>query len=95
MDYTALITQVGFPSVILYICIKEFFSYLKSRKPEGQKTEYNSEAILEQLTKMNDNHLSHVESAIRDGNKEIVAAINAGNIKMVELLGEIKGNLQK
>ena len=70
-------------------------------KPEN-KTEFNSEAILDELVKMNGNHLVHVESAIREGNKEVATAINAsitsqnaGNLMLAQALGKIEGLLEK
>lgn len=95
MDYLALITQVGFPSFITYLIIKEGFAYLRSRKDGGKDTEFNSKAILDELVKMNNNHLHSLEDAIQNGNKEIVKAITDGNFKMVEILGEIRGSLRK
>lgn len=93
MDYTSIITQIGFPSFICYILIKEVIVPLVKKKEN--KTEFNSEAILNQLTLMNSNHLHSIEEAINSGNKDIVRTINDGNNKMVETLGEIKGILSK
>lgn len=68
MDYIALISQVGFPSFMLYLLIKEVVVPLV-KKPEKDKTEFNGKAILEELVKMNGNHLTHVEQAIREQTK--------------------------
>lgn len=47
-----------------------------------------------QLELMNSNHLHSIEICIKDGNANIVSAINDGNMKMIEKLGEICGKLK-
>jgi len=85
--------QLGALAIIVLFAIKEGFAFLKSRKnPNSSSTDT---AILNELRAMNNNHLHSVEKAINDGNARIVEAITNGNIKMIELLGEIKGNLNK
>lgn len=89
-------TNLGAVAVIFLFAVKEFFSYLKSRKngesPPG--TPLSNEVVME-LKRMNDNHLHTLTDTVRDGNEKIVQTINDGNLKIVEALGEIKGQLKK
>lgn len=91
------ILQLGAVAVIFLFAVKEFFSYLKSRKEGGGngKEVYMNQAILKELQTMNTNHLHSLQEAINDGNNRIVDAINNGNSKQIELLGEIKGKLDR
>lgn len=62
----------------------------------------NDSKLLEQVTKMNNNHLTHLESAIReqtklfqeDHNKNI-EAITGGNNKNLEVLFQIKAGVDQ
>ncbi len=85
--------QLGAVAVIFLFAVKEFFSYLKSRKDNGSKPVL--EDMLKELRVMNENHLHSLKDAINDGNARIVEAINDGTVKQVELLGEIKGKLDR
>ncbi len=76
---------------IITLLVREGFSYLKYKKNGGSDS-LNRE-IFDELKLMNNNHLHSIEKAINDGNADIVRAINDGNRQTVELLGEIKGNL--
>jgi len=93
---TENLLQLGAVAVIFLFAVKEFFSYLKSRK-EGNVTPNNviMEDMLKELRDMNENHLRSLKDVINDGNVRIVKAINDGTIKQIELLGEIKGKLDK
>lgn len=85
--------QLGAVAVIFLFAVKEFFSYLKSRKDNSSKPVM--EDMLKELRVMNENHLHSLKDAINDGNARIVEAINDGTVKQVELLGEIKGKLDR
>ena len=91
------ILQVGAVAVIFLFAIKEYFSWQKSRKENGNSAKGNEvmEAMLKELRNMNENHLHSLKDAINSGNDRIVDAINRGNLKQIELLGEIKGKLSK
>ena len=84
---------------IITLVIRELFAYLKSRKEgnsadtlSGQGNQLNS-LILAELTKMNNNHLHTIQEVLESGNARLIDAIHNDNTKMIELLGEIKGNL--
>ena len=89
--------ELGAVAVIFLWSIKEFFSYLKSRKEvsNGESTIATNGLILKELQLMNNNHLHSLKDAIELGNTRVVGAINEGNIRQIELLGEIKGQLSK
>lgn len=85
------ILQLGAMAVLSLFAVKEFFAYLKSRKEGGGNSVM--EAMLKELRSMNENHLHDLKNAINLGNDRIVDAVNSGNVKQIELLGEIKGKL--
>lgn len=87
------ILNIGAVAVIFLFAVKEFFSYLKSRKDNESKPVM--EDMLKELRVMNENHLHSLKDAINDGNARIVEAINDGTVKQIELLGEIKGKLDR
>lgn len=94
------ILNLGAIGIIFVFAVKEFFSYLKAKKLENGTPGTNggptfNQAIFQELQKMNSNHLHSIKEAIETGNREIVAAINSGNLKMIELLGEIKGRQER
>ena len=88
--------QLGAVAVIFLFAVKEFFSYLKVKKMNGK--DYGNgmnKEILKELQTMNSNHLVTLTKAINDGNKDIVFAIHSKDGQMLEILGEIKGNLNR
>lgn len=92
------LVQLGAVAVIFLFAVKEFFAYLKSRKDVGGtngKEIYLNQAILKELQMMNTNHLHSLQEAISDGNNRIVDAINNSGSRQIELLGEIKGKLNR
>jgi hypothetical protein len=88
--------QIGAIGAVFYCAIREFFAYLRSRKQaeNGQNTGIN-ESMLAELQKLNGNHLHSIESAITTGNDRLIDAIHSDNLKIIELLGEIKGRLAR
>ncbi len=85
--------QLGAVAVLFAIAIREFFGYLKAKKTVGNGENLNPK-ILKELQSMNDNHLCSIKDAVVDGNKEVVAAVNEGNLKMAEFIGEMRGRLK-
>ena len=85
--------QLGSIAAIFIIAIREFFNYLKAKKNGNGEMITADIKVFEELKRMNNNHLHSIESAIIEGNKEIVRSINDGNLRTIQLLGEIKGNL--
>ena len=83
--------QLGAVAVIFLFAIKEFFAFMRSRKNGNG---FN-EKILNELRTMNSNHLSGIYKAIDDGNKKLTESMHNDNIRIIELLGEIKGKLSK
>ena len=83
------IANLGALAIIVLFTIKELFAWLKTRKNGGT---FN-EVIFKELQTMNNNHLHSIQNAIEQGNERLITTIHSDNTKMVELLGEIKGNL--
>lgn len=82
--------QLGAMGIILLFTIRELFAYLKLKK-NGNGT-YN-DAILNELRTMNENHLHSIQKSLEQGNERLIDVIHADNTRMIEILGEIKGNL--
>ena len=83
-DETTL--QLGAMGIILLFTIRELFAYLKAREqvksaPEASAT--FSKEILSELQILNNNHLHTLQDSL-----------HSDNVKIIELLGEIKGSLQ-
>jgi hypothetical protein len=94
------ILQLGALGIILFFAIKEFFSYLKTRK--NGVSNGVSKDILKALEEQNENHLKHINEDISGlcnkleiGNKDIVKAITDMHTELAGVLGEIKGLLSK
>ena len=86
--------DVGAIAVIFAFCVKEFFTYLKNKK-NGNSNGVISQAILGELTRMNNNHLEHIQDCMVQNNKDLIKAIHDDNTKMIEILGRIDGKLSK
>ena len=88
--------QLGALGIILVFAIREFFSYLKTRKDSNNVVAGNdmSSLILKELQTMNTNHLHTLQETIESGNARLVDSIHNDNTRIIELLGEIKGHLQ-
>ena len=87
--------QLGAVAIIFLFAIKEFFSWQKSRRAGNGNNNSVMESMLKELQIMNDNHLHALKDAINTGNDRIVGAINDGNVKQIEILGEIRGKLSR
>lgn len=88
--------NLGALAIIFIFAVKEFFSYLKSRKENGNgRGNEVMLSILKELKAMNENHLHTLTDAINNGNNRVVDAISHNNANIVELIGEIKGRLEK
>lgn len=88
--------QLGAVAVLFAVAIREFFGYIKVRRENqnGHGGGMNIQ-ILKELQTMNNNHLSSLKQAIENGNSRLIDAIHQDNTKIIELLGEIKGNLNQ
>ena len=95
------ILQLGAVAIIFLFAIREFFAWLKIRNGSNTADKLSGEGndtsvlILQELQKMNSNHLHSLEEAIKNGNDRIVDAINAGNIKSLEILYRLEGMMDK
>ncbi len=90
------ILQLGAVAIIFLFAIKEFFAYLKAKKNgNGAENSKFNEAILLELQRMNSNHLHSIQEAIEKGNERLVDVIHGDNVKMIEILGELKGLSRK
>jgi hypothetical protein len=85
------ITQLGAVAIIFLFCIREFFIYIKQRKISPLNG--SGKDILKELQLMNNNHLNEICEKMEEGNIRLINTIHTDNIKIVELLGEIKGKL--
>jgi len=81
--------ELGAIGILFLAAIREFFSYLKSKNSNGL-----SDQILEELKSMNTNHLQCLKEAIESGNRRLIDSQHQDNIRIIELLGEIKGQLK-
>jgi hypothetical protein len=86
------IIQLGAVAIIFLFCIREFFIYIKQRKAVSPLNGSGKD-ILKELQLMNNNHLNEICDKMEEGNKALINTIHNDNIKIVELLGEIKGKL--
>lgn len=85
--------QIGGLAALFALAIREFFAYIKSRN--SNTTNDFSKQIFEELKLMNGNHLHSIEKAINEGNQQLIHSMHEDNMKMIEILGEIKGNIKK
>lgn len=87
--------QIGTLGIIFYLAIKEFFIYLKSRKENSNGKEgIINQSVLSELQKLNSNHLHSIEKSINEGNQRLIDVIHSDNIKVIELLAEIRGKIR-
>jgi len=86
--------DIGAIAFIFALCVKEFFAYLKNKK-NGNSSGVMSQAILGELTRMNNNHLEHIQDCMVTNNKDLIKTIHDDNTKMIEILGRIDGKLGK
>ena len=84
------LSQFGPIALLFAIAIREFFSYLKSKKNGN-----GNGAILRELQTMNNNHLESLKRCITEGNQELRDILHDDNMKIIEVLGRIDGKLSK
>lgn len=88
--------QLGGVVALFALMIRELFTYLKSRKENGNTSNGSlNGAILKELQVMNNNHLNSLKEAIVEGNNRLIDSMHEDSIRIVEALGEIKGKLSK
>lgn len=86
--------QLGGLIALFALAIREFFAYIRLKKNSVTGNETFSVEILKELQTMNGNHLHSIETAINTGNANLINSIHQDNMKIVELLSEIKGRLK-
>jgi len=84
--------QVGGAVALIALTVRELFAYLKSKGTiEGGEMNKN---IFQELQRMNNNHLHTIQEKIEEGNRQLVETIHRDNVKIIEVLGDIKGSLR-
>lgn len=83
--------EIGGIAGLFALFIVQYFQSQKSRKDPLNGT---GKLILEELQKQSGNHLEHIQKGINDGFNDLKDAIHNDNVKIIELLGEIKGRLK-
>lgn len=92
MNETVL--QLGAVAVIFAFAIKEFFAWLRTKKNGNGKNGFFNEEILRELQTTNTNHLHGIQTSIEEGNRHLIDTIHNDNVRIVELLAEIKGAIK-
>lgn len=87
------ITEISAIAIIAVFAVREFFAYLKTKK-NNNNNGLNGR-ILAELQAMNQNHLSDLKSCIETGNRKLRDTLHDDFIKVIELLAEIKGRLNR
>jgi hypothetical protein len=82
--------DVSLVVVVFLFSIDKFFSYLKSRNEGGQN---KTPEIYSELQKIGDNHLSHIQKCMEEGNRAIIKTMHEDSMQMISILSEIKGIL--
>ncbi len=84
--------QVGGAVALIALVVRELFAYLKSKNTSDNSM---GAEIFKELQTMNNNHLHSIQEAIEKGNERLIDVIHNDNTKMIEILGELKGNLNQ
>jgi CRISPR/Cas system-associated protein endoribonuclease Cas2 len=82
--------QVGGAVALIALVVRELFAYLKSRNSTDGSMNDN---IFKELQTMNNNHLHSIQEVIEKGNERLIDVTHSDNTRMIEILGEIRGNL--
>ncbi len=85
--------NLGAVAIIFLFFLKEFFTYLKSRK--NSPGNGFSKQILEELKTQNQNHLHTINQEMNTGFDRLAEIIHTDNTKIIELLARIEGRLSK
>jgi len=76
----------------IFGAVKVFCYWLDKKKTNGGNFD---KKIYEELALMNGNHLHTLQKTIVENNNDLIKTINSNDMKMIEILGEIKGLLSK
>jgi hypothetical protein len=98
-EITPQMLELGALAAIFGLAVKEFFSYLKTKKEKNGNEAVNQQ-LLEAITEQNQNHLHTIQETISGmcddlnvGNARVVKAITDMHTDLASRLGEIKGVL--
>jgi peroxiredoxin family protein len=86
------LTNIGALALVVMFTIKEGFEYLKKKKNPNEPM---MAGIFQELQLMNNNHLDTLQHTIEDNNRELVKAVNDGNVEIIKVLCKIDGRLSK
>lgn len=99
LDAGGVVGISAFALWIIYLIVSKF---LIKKKNGFNSNGTTNKKILEAITLQNENHLEHIQRGLAffservvTGNKELVATIRDGNEKIIGLLSEIKGKLDR
>jgi len=81
-------------SPLVLVALFFIYEYFKSQKKNGSSNKDYSKVAAEAISNISENHLNHIECAIREGDSEIVKAINAMHLDLANRLSEMKGQIK-
>ncbi len=91
--------ELGAIAVVFLFSVKEFFTWLKSKKNGGNPF---NQMLLDSVNKINENHLNTIQKTvgkicedINTGNDRVVDAIHCMHTDVATRLGKIEGKLEK
>lgn len=91
--------NLGALAIVAIFAIKEFFTWLKSKKNGGNSL---NQMLLDSVNKINENHLKTIQETvgkicedINTGNDRVVDAIHSMHTDVATRLGKIEGKLEK
>ena len=90
---TSKLAEFGVLGMVVLFFIREFFTYLKAKKGNGNAGNINKDIIAE-LQKISSNDLEHIKDCITDNNNSLKESIHADTKTMIEILGRIEGLLR-
>lgn len=82
------IYQLGAVAIIFIFAVKEFFTYLKTRRNGG------SNGLLKELRSTNTNHLQTIDKTLNEGFDKVVKTITDMHLDLANRLSEMKGRLK-
>ncbi len=83
--------NLGAVAIIFLFFLKEFFTYLKSRKYGNGA----SKDLLKEVQLMNSNHLSSILTEMTKGNSEVVGAINNMNKEIGDKIDNLNTGISR
>jgi len=84
-------SQAGSAAIVGLMFIA--YLYFDNKKKSKDPLNGTGKLILDELQKQNGNHLHTIQEEINCGFKDLTESIHQDNIKIIQLLGEIKGKI--